>query len=117
MSVHEEEKTEKLFYTIAEVSEMFELSPSTIRFWEKEFDVLKPNKNKRGNRVFTPKDIEHISVIVQLVKEKGYTLEGARKQLKQRTRGSEDANAEVIAKLHEIRNKLIALRDGSDEQE
>jgi DNA-binding transcriptional MerR regulator len=112
MSINEKEETQKLFYSIGEVSEMFELNASTLRFWEKEFDVLKPTKNKKGNRLFTQKDIEYIAVIVELVKEKGFTIQGAREQLKTRaSSGPPGKNAEVIEKLQKIRSKLIALRD------
>ena len=112
MSVNEKEETQKLFYSIGEVSEMFELNASTLRFWEKEFDVLRPTKNKKGNRLFTQKDIEHIALIVDLVKQKGYTIQGAREQLRQRgAAGPPGNNAEVIEKLKVIRAKLIEMRD------
>ena len=74
----QKEQTEKLYYSISEVSDMFEVNASTIRFWEKEFDILKPTKNKKGNRLFTQKDIENLRLIVHYVKEKGYTLNGAK---------------------------------------
>ena len=112
MSVNEKEETQKLYYSISEVSEMFELNASTLRFWEKEFDVLKPTKNKKGNRLFTQKDIEHIARIVDLVKQKGFTIQGAKDQLKNRNGSKSTAdnnNAEVIRKLQGIRAKLIEL--------
>jgi DNA-binding transcriptional MerR regulator len=112
MAVNEKEETEKLYYSISEVSELFNLNASTIRFWEKEFEVLKPAKNKKGSRVFTKKDIEHIAHIVDLVKQKGYTIQGAKDQLKSRQGG--DKKAEVIEKLREIRAKLIEMRDNPD---
>lgn len=116
MSVNEKEETQKLFYSIGEVSEMFELNASTLRFWEKEFEMLKPTKNKKGNRLFTQKDIEHIALIVDLVKQKGYTIQGAREQLRQRgAAGPSATNAEVIEKLQKIRAKLIELRDQNPE--
>ena len=71
---------QKNYYTIGEVAKMFKLSVSNIRFWEKEFDVLRPKKNRKGDRFFTPQDIEHLKIIYHLVKEKGYTIEGARKK-------------------------------------
>jgi DNA-binding transcriptional MerR regulator len=115
MSVNEKEETQKLFYSIGEVSEMFELNASTLRFWEKEFEMLRPTKNKKGNRLFTQKDIEHIAIIVDLVKQKGYTIQGAREQLKQRgASGPSAVNGEVIEKLKSIRAKLIELRDKPD---
>jgi DNA-binding transcriptional MerR regulator len=114
MSINEKEETEKLYYSISEVSELFELNASTLRFWEKEFDVLKPTKNKKGNRLFTKKDIEHISKIVDLVKHQGFTIQGAKEQLKQKASGrsqSPASNAQVVEKLKHIRARLIELRD------
>jgi len=115
MGVNEKEETEKLYYSISEVSELFDLNASTLRFWEKEFDVLKPTKNKKGNRLFTKKDIENIARIVELVKQKGFTIQGAKEQLKEksalRTSGT---NVEVIEKLKSIRAKLIELRDSEE---
>ena len=73
---------EKLYYKIGEVSEMLNVNPSLIRFWEKEFSTIKPKKNRRGNRVFTAKDIEELKKIYNLVKEQGHTLDGARRILK-----------------------------------
>lgn len=113
MSINEKEETEKLYYSISEVSELFDLNASTLRFWEKEFDLLKPTKNKKGNRLFTKKDIEHIATIVELVKQKGYTIQGAKEQLKNKSGGlrANDVHAEVIDKLKNIKAKLIQLRD------
>jgi len=91
---------------------MFDLNASTLRFWEKEFDVLKPTKNKKGNRLFTQKDIDHISRIVELVKQQGYTIQGAKEQLKGKSvakLSSQSTKAEVIKKLQEIRARLIEL--------
>jgi DNA-binding transcriptional MerR regulator len=110
MGLKQSEKTEKLFYSISEVSEMFDLNASTIRFWEKEFDVLKPGKNKKGNRNFTKRDIDHIARIVDLVKQQGFTINGAKEQLKKRVSSTVE-NVTVIEKLQEIRSRLLALRD------
>ena len=114
MAVNEKEETEKLYYSISEVSEMFHLNASTLRFWEKEFEALKPAKNKKGSRVFTKKDIDHIAQIVDLVKQKGYTIQGAKEQLRSRSSAVFDNRAEVIEKLNEIKAKLISLRDSAD---
>jgi DNA-binding transcriptional MerR regulator len=113
MAETEKEQTEKLFYSISEVSEMFELNASTLRFWEKEFDFLKPTKNKKGNRLFTQKDIDSIAKIVELVKQKGFTIQGARDQIKNGTASSISPNntAEVIAKLQRVKEKLINLKE------
>jgi DNA-binding transcriptional MerR regulator len=116
MGVNEKEETEKLYYSISEVSELFDLNASTLRFWEKEFDVLSPTKNKKGNRLFTKKDIEHIATIVDLVKQKGFTIQGAKDQLKHRSSIKSDTpvHAEVIQKLKDVKAKLIALRDSKE---
>lgn len=115
MSINEKEETQKLYYSISEVSELFDLNASTLRFWEKEFDLLKPTKNKKGNRLFTKKDIEHIASIVELVKQKGFTIQGAKEQLKNKTNSkSSDNRSEVVNKLIQIKAKLIQLRDQSE---
>ncbi|MBK9283410.1 MAG: MerR family transcriptional regulator [Sphingobacteriaceae bacterium] len=107
------ETTEKLFYSISEVSDMFELNASTLRFWEKEFEFLRPQKNKKGNRLFTQKDIDSIAKIVELVKQKGFTIQGAREQLKagELATASPSHTAEVIAKLKLIKEKLLDIKD------
>lgn len=111
MGTQQKEETDKLYYSISEVSELFELNPSTLRFWEKEFDVLKPGKNKKGNRMFTKKDIEHIARIVDLVKDKGFTIQGAKEQLKRKSEQQQQhPNLDkVIEKLQGIRARLIEL--------
>ena len=116
MAVNEKEETQKLYYSITEVSEMFDLNASTLRFWEKEFEILKPTKNKKGNRVFTKKDIDYIGQIVDLVKHKGFTINGAKEQLKNKSnlKSKVENNAEVIDKLHAIKAKLIDLRDNNE---
>ena len=116
MHNNEKEETEKLYYSIGEVSEMFDLNASTLRFWEKEFEVLRPTKNKKGNRLFTKKDIEHIAHIVELVKQKGYTIQGAREQLRGKSANRPTSTQqEVIDRLKIIREKLIELRDSAPE--
>lgn len=75
-------KAEKIYYSIGEVARTFQVNTSLIRFWEKEFDVLKPRKNKKGNRLFTERDMRYLHMIYNLVKEKGYTLQGAKEALK-----------------------------------
>jgi DNA-binding transcriptional MerR regulator len=116
MEISQKEETDKLYYSISEVSQMFELNASTLRFWEKEFEVLAPIKNKKGNRLFTKKDIEHIAIIVNLVKHKGFTLQGAKEQLKLRgqTKPTPEITLEVIEKLQKIKEKLIQLRNQID---
>tara|TARA_B110000008_G_scaffold247365_1_gene258761 strand:+ start:561 stop:896 length:336 start_codon:yes stop_codon:yes gene_type:complete len=102
--------TEKLFYKISEVAEIFDLNISAVRFWEKEFDILKPKKNKKGNRLFTPKDIENIKIIHYLLKERGFTVEGAKKKLKENKLDTID-NVQIIGHLKEIRKFLSKLKE------
>jgi DNA-binding transcriptional MerR regulator len=90
---YKEFKIEKLYYPIGEVAEMFDVSSSLIRYWEKEFDILKPRKNKKGNRLFTKVDIENLKIIFHLVKERGYTLEGAKQKLKDNKSGCSSQSA------------------------
>lgn len=89
---------------------MFDVNASLIRFWEKEFDILKPKKNKKGNRLFTQKDVDNLKVIFHLVKERGYTLDGAKKKLRE-NKDDTIQNEEIVERLKEIRSFLIELRD------
>lgn len=99
-----------MYWTIGEVADMFGENTSLIRFWEKEFDIIQPKKNKKGNRLFTEKDVENLKLIHHLVKERGYTLAGAKKKLVQNP--TETVNTgEVVARLKEIRGFLVELRD------
>lgn len=115
---YQEKEIEKLYYTISEVAERFNVNPSLIRFWEKEFPILKPKKNKKGNRLFTKEDIEHFHRIYTLVKEDGYTLQGAKEKLKNKRAEERPAAAplvdtpvtEVVAKLERIKEDLEGLR-------
>lgn len=101
---------DKLFYSIGEVAKKYNVNVSLIRFWEKEFDILKPKKNKKGNRMFTKKDMENLDVIFHLVKERGFTLEGAKKKLKENKQDTID-NITIVNKLKEIRTFLTDLRE------
>ena len=100
---------EKLFYPIGEVAKMYKVNVSLIRFWEKEFDILKPKKNKKGNRMFTKQDMENLDIIFHLVKERGFTLEGAKKKLKENKKDTIDTIT-IVKKLKEIRGFLTELR-------
>ncbi len=102
--------TEKLFYKIGEVAEMFEVNISTVRYWEKEFDILKPKKNKKGNRLFTTKDVTNLQIIHHLLKERGFTIDGARKKLKENKKDTID-NIEIVNHLRDIREFLVKLRE------
>ena len=101
---------EKLYYTMGEAAEMLNENTSLIRHWENEFDILKPKKNKKGNRLFTQQDIHHLKIIHQLVKDRGYTLEGAKKKLRD---NKEDTinEAEIVDRLKNIRAFLVELRE------
>ena len=104
----------KLFYTIGEVASMFNVNTSLIRFWEKEFDIIKPQKNKKGNRLFTQADIDNFHVIFHLVKEKGYTLEGAKNKLKSGATAFQEetkSNLEVIKSLENVKAFLLSLKE------
>jgi len=106
----EQQKPAKLFYSIGEVASMFDVNTSLIRFWEKEFDIIKPKKNKKGNRLFTQEDVDNFHVIYNLAKERGYTLDGVKKKLK-KNREETFANAEVIASLKNLKKFLIGIRE------
>ena len=107
---YKEIKVEKLYYSIGEVAEMFNVNTSLIRFWEKEFDVIKPKKNKKGNRLFTKEDIDNFHIIYNLVKERGMTLKGAKKKMKENKEDTEH-NFEIIKSLESIRELLIEVRE------
>ncbi len=93
---------------------MFKVNASLIRFWEKEFDIIKPKKNKKGNRLFTPSDIKHFRLIHHLVKEKGYTLKGAKESLKSNPEAI-DKKAEIIDSLNRIKTSLLEMKEGLGE--
>lgn len=100
----------KLYYTIGEVAQMFNVNASLIRFWEKEFDIIKPHKNKKGNRLFTREDVDNFHLIFHLVKEKGMTLKGAKQQIKTNMAQTE-ANFEIVKRLKTIRQELLAIKE------
>jgi DNA-binding transcriptional MerR regulator len=106
----EPQKPEKLFYSIGEVARMFNVNTSLIRFWEKEFDIIKPKKNKKGNRLFTQADVDNFHVIYNLAKERGYTLDGIKRKLK-KNREETLSNAEVIKSLKDIKQFLQDIRN------
>ncbi len=88
---------------------MFQVNTSLIRFWEKEFTILKPHKNKKGNRLFTKADVDNLHIIYNLVKERGYTLEGAKKKLKE-NKDDTINEAEMIKSLNKIKSFLVDLK-------
>ena len=101
---------EKRYYAIGEVAKAFGVNTSLIRFWEKEFDVLQPKKNAKGNRKFTPDDIKNLQLIYHLVKERGFTLDGAKIHLKEE-RKKTLTNFEIIRKLESIKAELLKIKD------
>jgi len=101
---------DKRYYKIGEVAKAFDVNTSLIRFWENEFDVLKPKKNKKGNRLFTPEDLENLKMIYFLVKEKGFTLEGAKKKLKENPEEIFSKH-KIIMRLEDIKNELIEIKN------
>ncbi|WP_194851309.1 MerR family transcriptional regulator [Nonlabens antarcticus] len=103
------ELPEKLYYSMGEVTRAFDVNPSLIRFWEKEFDIIKPKKNARGNRKFTKDDIKNLQTIYHLVKERGHTLEGARDYMK--SHKEEITNFEIIAKLEFVKAELLKIKN------
>jgi len=101
---------EKRYYNIGEVAKAFDVNTSLIRIWEKEFEILKPKKNAKGNRKFTPEDIKNLKFIYHLVKERGFTLEGAKTHLKE-DRKKSLSNFEIISKLESIKAQLVKIKD------
>jgi len=103
-------KTERLYYSIGEVAELFDVNTSLIRYWEKEFTILKPRKNKKGNRFFTNQDLDNLHIIYNLVKERGMTLSGAKMKLKE---NKEDTvhDFEIVKRLKSIRSELLEIKN------
>ncbi|MFN6375078.1 MAG: MerR family transcriptional regulator [Chitinophagia bacterium] len=101
---------EKLYYPISEVATMFQVNISLLRFWEKEFDILKPRKNRKGDRLFRPEDIRNLKMIHFLLKEKGYTIKGAKAFIKKGKKA--DVKFEAIESLKKLKAMLIELRSG-----
>ncbi|MFH6603588.1 MerR family transcriptional regulator [Maribacter algicola] len=104
------ELPEKRYYGIGEVAKAFGVNTSLIRFWEKEFDALKPKKNAKGNRKFTPEDIKNLQFIYHLVKERGFTLEGAKTHLKE-NRQKTLSNFDIIQKLEKVKTELMKIKE------
>ena len=105
----QEKQSLKIYYSIGEVADMFHVNTSLIRFWEKEFDIIKPHKNKKGNRQFTKTDIDNFHLIYHLVKEKGMTLKGAQLKLSEQ-RSETEANFEIVKRLQNVREGLLQIK-------
>lgn len=109
---YKEKEIEKLYYTIGEVAAKLNLNASQIRFWDKQFEIIKPHKNKNGNRLFTNKDIEAIAKVNELINEKGFTIQGARQYLEQSPEMFDDKREQAIAYLRLLKEKLLGLKEG-----
>lgn len=101
----------KMFYSMGEVAEMFDVKPSLLRHWEAKFDILRPHKNKKGNRMFTPEDVENLKLIYHLVKERGMTLAGAAQYLKNGITDTMRRDMELLDRLQKIRAELVEVRE------
>lgn len=103
-------RIEKLYYSIGEVAEIFEVNPSLIRYWEKEFDILKPGKNRKGNRIYTKEDLDQLRIIYHLVKERGFTLQGAKDKIRQ-NRDDVVRTVEITETLNRLKAFLLELKN------
>ncbi len=107
---YKEKEISKLYYSMREVSELFQVSQSLIRHYHKEFDILKPKINKKGNRLFRPEDVENLKIIFYLVKERGYTIDGAKRFMKNHQSEMHE-NQRIIASLENLKSFLLEIRD------
>ncbi len=107
---YKDREIQKLYYSIGEVAKLFDVNPSLIRFWEKEFDILQPKKNRKGNRLFSPDDVDNLKIIYHLVKEKGFTLQGAKDYLKT-NKHSETDRQKIIDSLTKLKSFLVELKN------
>ncbi len=108
--MHLDLPTEKRYFSIGELAKAFDVNASLIRFWDKEFDILKPKKNAKGNRMFTPEDVKNLQLIYHLVKKRGFTLEGAKIHLKEGQKKTLD-KFEIISKLEAIKSQLNNIKN------
>jgi DNA-binding transcriptional MerR regulator len=107
---YEEPQIEKVYYTIGETAKILNVPVSTVRFWENEFNILKPTKNKKGNRLFTPHDLKNLKIIHRLIKEEGMTLSGAKKRLSGKF-DETNYKFEITESLQKIKSMLLEIRD------
>ncbi|WP_395053975.1 MerR family transcriptional regulator [Flavobacterium sp.] len=108
--MHIELSKDKLYFSIGEIADAFDVNASLIRFWDKEFDILKPKKNAKGNRMFTQEDVKNLKLIYHLVKERGFTLDGAKTHLKEGQKKTLD-KFEIISKLESVRAQLLSIKN------
>jgi len=106
---------EKVHYSIGEVAHMFGIAPSVLRYWEKEFKIIKPFKNAKGNRYYTPKDIDNIKLIYHLLKEKGLTIDGAKLYICNKSEAEIDKTTLILSKLKQIKDELLILKENLKE--
>ncbi|NDK54456.1 MerR family transcriptional regulator [Pontibacter fetidus] len=106
---YKEKEIEKQYYTIGEVAAMFDVAASLIRFWETEFEQLRPKKNKKGNRQYTKQDIETLRTVYHLVKERGYTIQGAKDVMKNKSVQTKD-KIDMIDSLEKVRAFLVGIK-------
>lgn len=107
---YKEKEITKRYYSMGEVTDLFEVNASLIRYYDKEFDILNPKKNKKGNRLFTQADIDNLKIIFHLIREKGYTLQGAKDYLKSNKKEAQE-NQRVIESLEKLKSFLLEVRD------
>lgn len=108
---------DKLYYSIGEVAKAFDVNASLIRFWEKEFEIIQPKKNAKGNRLFTKNDIDCFKNIYYLVKIKGYTLDGAKQAIGKKGIITTKEEIDVVKRLEDIKDELIKLKSSFEESE
>lgn len=107
---YKEKEIEKLYYSIGEVAEILSVNTSLVRFWEKEFEIINPKKNKKGNRMFSKNDLQNLKLIYHLVKERGYTLQGAETSLKNSRKGALE-DLEAIERLRKVKSFLLDIKE------
>ena len=106
---YREKEIEKKYFSIGEVAEQLGIAASQIRFWESEFDIIRPQKNRNGKRQFTKDDIAKVKLVYHLVKDQGYTLQGAKNTIKNDMKGAKD-KMEMIATLKDVRSFLVGMK-------
>ena len=113
---YKEPKIEKVLFSIGEVAKLIKIETTVIRYWENHFDALKPQKNKKGNRLFTTDDIELVKLINHLVRERGLTIKGAKQKLKENRKETID-NFEIVKRLQFVKQELTEIRNGLEEND
>jgi DNA-binding transcriptional MerR regulator len=107
---YKDREIEKLYYTMGEVTQLFDVNASQIRYYEREFEILQPKKNKKGNRLFSPEDVENLKIIFSLLKDKGFTLQGAKDYLHS-NKGEVKENQKVIDSLERLKQFLLEVKE------